>query len=448
MAPDPAVIALLEAIRRSVRGGSPRSVLWLFLSDPRLANSRHATHHARVARAVLTDIAHRLDGEVLRLANGDLALICRRRAGAPDPIGPDAEGPEGAAAVLNRLFEITAIKDTDLFSRWQLPRDAAKLQARLADQSIVSAPSPLPGTPAPDPLGTVDAMLNIAEAADVMRRQTAMRIDSANGVRSMRPYFQEVSVSIAALESRIAMFGHAQSDPFVFRHMAAQLDQPMMAAFIRQIERGTLKAALDENGVSVPLHLNLALSGILSPTFMQLARVCAEHAVALGVELSIIEASADMPQFVNAHSALDDLGIALILDGVTPEALQMIRLGELTSAMIKLDWTPSLPRLAGVPRGRMLEALRSLKPRCVVLHHAETEAALAWGREHDITIFQGRYVDAILGAGRITGCRFAAGCTLRQCIDRAASIASPGRAGCRDLTLLESVMPPLGAVQR
>jgi hypothetical protein len=61
----------------------------------------------------------------------------------------------------------------------------------------------------------------------------------------------------------------------------------------------------------------------------------------------------------------------------------------------------------------------------VVLHHAETEAALRWGMAQGLRRFQGRHVDAILAAGRILACPQATGCTVRQCMDRGAAIAPP-----------------------
>ena len=66
----------------------------------------------------------------------------------------------------------------------------------------------------------------------------------------------------------------------------------------------------------------------------------------------------------------------------------------------------------------------------VVLHHAETEAALRWGLAHGIRRFQGRHVDAMLGASRIVSCGQAEACTLRQCIERAGAAGRVGRAGC------------------
>jgi hypothetical protein len=439
-APDPAIAALQEAVRRCVRGGAARSVLLLHLSAPGLAQPRHAAYHARVARAVLTDVAHRLDGEVLRLANGDLALVCRRRAGTPDPIGPDGEGPDGLPAVLNRLFAITGVRDQDLFCRWQLPRDAASLQEQLALPPQAATPPPA-AAPA-DPLGAVAALLDVSGLPTAMRRQTAVQLDPGGGMRRLRACFQEVTVSIAALETRIAAYGRAQSDPFVFRHVAARLDQPMMAALQHQLAAYPPRSPRDAAGRPVPVHINLALPGILSDALGDLVALCRAHGRRLGVEVSMIEAFADPALCNAAQQRLERLGVDLILDGVTAEALQMIRPGTLGAAMLKLDWTPSLARLAGLPRGRMIEALRAIGPDRLVLQHAETEAALVWGRANGIALFQGRHIDAMMAASRITVCAHAAGCTLRQCIDRAAAIEPSGRAGCRDFALLDAVATP------
>jgi hypothetical protein len=55
--------------------------------------------------------------------------------------------------------------------------------------------------------------------------------------------------------------------------------------------------------------------------------------------------------------------------------------------------------------------------------------------------FQGRYVDAMLGAARIVSCPAAETCTLRQCIERATATARAGRAGCGNLALLNAGAP-------
>ena len=432
---DPAVTALLEAERRSARGGAPRSVVLLHLSGPALAQPRQAQYHGRVARAVLNDVAQRLDGEVLRLANGDLALVCRRRAGRPDAIGPDGDGPEGLRAVLRRLFSISGVKEADLFSCWHLPADGELLRRHLIDPARTFGIQ-VSIADGPDPLRSVGALLDLTGMIGLIRRQTAVQIELIGASRRMRPSFQEVTVSIAALETRAAAYGRAQADPFLFRHMAARLDQPMMLALAEQIRLDSSHLPLDRNHPSIPLHINLALPGVLSKAFTSLAEACSGRHRPLRVEVSMIEACDNPSQFEAAKCKLHTTGTRLIIDGVTADLLQMTRPGELGASMIKLDWSPELPRVAGLKRGALIEALKAIAPGSLILHRAETEASIVWGLEHDITVFQGRYVDAIMAANRLKSCPYATGCTLRQCMDRAAAMSPAGTLGCQNIPLL------------
>ena len=442
---DAAIPALLEAARRAARGGSPRSVMVVHLSGSGEPNPQHA----RVARAVLAQVADRLDGEVLRMGNGDLVLICRHNAGVPDAIGPDSAGPDGLPAVLDRLFATAAPQAGHLYSNWHLPIDAACLQTYLCSLSsprAAAAPLRQPATPPADPLGTVSALLDFTEVPELMRRQTAVRIDGGAGTRHLLPCFQEVTVSIALLERRIAAYGQVQSDPFVFRHLAARLDGRMMTALAEQIA-GDADAALGPFQDATAVHINLALPGMLSPELEALADMCRARGRGLGVEVSMVEACAEPAQFARGRARLSALGASLILDGVSPAALQLTRPAALEAALLKLDWMPELPRLTGLPRSRLIEAMAAIGPARLVLHRAETEAALAWGLTHGISMFQGRYVDAMLAAERSMACAHAQGCTQRQCGDRAAAVAGAGRLGCRDPGRLEPAQPVRGVRQ-
>lgn len=423
---DPAAAALLEAVRRASRGGAPRSVLVLHLAGAEGVQP----HHARVARAILTDIAQKLEGEVLRLIDGDLALICRRRPGAPDLVGPDGEGPESLPAVLERLFAIATPQTGRLFSCWRLPEEGAALQAVL-ERPAAPAAAPRLITPRPDPLTTVSGLLEGATPM-LIRKQTAMRLDLAGGGRLLRPCFEEVTVTIEpGADGRNA--GHeVQTDPFVFRHLAARLDQRALSVLTAE-----LAGSPTHPGPSVALHVNLALPCVLTSGFTDLAAMCAQRGRRLGVELSLIEACGDPTRFTAARARLEAVGASLVLDGVTAEALALTRPGALGAARVKLEWNPTLSRLAGLARGRLVESLRTIGAAHLVLYRAETEAALAFGLAHGITVFQGRHVDAMLAAGRLSICAHASGCTLRQCMDRGAAVDGAGRAGCRDHALLD-----------
>jgi hypothetical protein len=127
----------------------------------------------------------------------------------------------------------------------------------------------------------------------------------------------------------------------------------------------------------------------------------------------------------------------LVLDGVSPLALRLTRPWLLQPDLVKFEWLPRLPTAEGIEQAQIQEGIQMLDPDRIVLHRAETEAALTWGQSQGISRFQGRHVDAMLGAGRILHCPLSRGCTLRQCIERAAAIADVGRSGCGNTAMLD-----------
>jgi EAL domain-containing protein (putative c-di-GMP-specific phosphodiesterase class I) len=181
--------------------------------------------------------------------------------------------------------------------------------------------------------------------------------------------------------------------------------------------------------------------GILSADFSRLVAVGGAAPGRVGVEISLLEAVADWPAFSRARARLAECGFGFVLDGVSHLSLLMTRPALLGADLVKLDWSP---RLAELPEAELVavdRALREIDLSRVVLHRAETEAALRWGMAHGIRRFQGRHVDAMLGVARIMGCGFADGCALRQCIERAGATSALGRAGCHNQPLLDAGAP-------
>jgi EAL domain-containing protein (putative c-di-GMP-specific phosphodiesterase class I) len=177
------------------------------------------------------------------------------------------------------------------------------------------------------------------------------------------------------------------------------------------------------------LHLNLTVPGILSADFSRLVAVGGAAPGRVGVEISLLEAVADWPAFSRARARLAECGFGFVLDGVSHLSLLMTRPALLVAELPEAE-------LVAVDR-----ALREIDLSRVVLHRAETEAALRWGMAHGIRRFQGRHVDAMLGVARIMGCGFADGCALRQCIERAGATSALGRAGCHNQPLLDAGAP-------
>jgi hypothetical protein len=108
---------------------------------------------------------------------------------------------------------------------------------------------------------------------------------------------------------------------------------------------------------------------------------------------------------------------------------------------MKLEWSPRLPDLADAARAAVQEAIGQAGPARLVQQRADSEAAIRWGLAHGIRRFQGRHVDQMLAAARIVGCAVSAGCSLRQCVERAEAPGGVARAGCRNHPLLDAGLP-------
>jgi hypothetical protein len=394
----------------AARSRAPVAMLVLQLSH---LHAGPRPHHRRIAGNLLDQAARAHGGKVFACPNGDLMLLS-------DP----ATGSH-LVATLSQLFEA---ESDGLLSVWSLPVDGAAARAHLANTPVQA----IAAEDAPVPLGAivaVGAALASTPVDQLVRRQTAVRI-SGHG---MRPLYQELSVSFAALETQAGSPVPLVADPFLFRHLATHLDQRVLEA-----------AAAVALAGRVPVHLNLTVPGILSPAFERLAATLPSGAD-LGVEVQFMEAVADLPRFAAACDRLRAAGCRLVVDGVDFALLSLARPAAWDPALLKLDWSPQMATLPGRERRLLSLSLTAFGPDRVVLHRAETEAALAWGRAVGITRFQGRHVDAMLAAERISVCRYAGGCTLRQCIDRAAATGSAGRQGCHDTALLDAT-PPTPAI--
>ncbi|HTW25606.1 MAG TPA: hypothetical protein VME92_00660, partial [Acetobacteraceae bacterium] len=440
---------LAEAVERACRAPRDRMMLVLHLS--RMPPPAPRPHHRRIARALLHEAAQRHDGDVFPLRNGDLVLLCRGVAG---PLG--AGGAVGTdlpqlPATLARLFRVDAPDPSQLISVWALDQARESIVAYL-DARITDAPEPVPVAPepnlAPTALAELEAVIRSTGIADLMQRQTAVLV-TAGAQGRLQPLFREVTFSLALLQARLAAAGLGRgiawrdaltADPFLFRHLAGRLDAHMLDRMRQEVHAGPQPPA---DGPA--LHLNLTLPAALSAAFESFAAACRAADVRAGVEVQLLDACADPDSYARLRQRSGAAGVTLVLDGVTHLALQLTDPSRLDADLVKLEWTPALADRPGAERAAIAAALTAIGPDRIVLQRAETERALDWGLAQGIRRFQGRHVDAILGAARIVACPHARACTLRQCVERAAAISPAGRRFCLNHALLDAGAPLFGS---
>jgi len=421
---------LQSAIARIVRTGQGWSAVALHLS--RLSPPDGVRpHHRRIGRAVLQDAARRSDGQVFDLRNGDVVLLARD--GSP-PTSPLAQR-------LQHLFGREASDPGEVVSEWRLPTGGTALLAYAADRGGESEVAAIEeaATPPATMVDVVAAAIAAVQPQNLLHRQTAVVLDAAGGGARMRASYQELSVSLAVLESRIDVAARPSHDAALLLHLGRHLDARLL--HILQDARGSV-TPLDIAAAPGPaLHLNLSLPAILSAAFIDLLAQGGGSGRMLGVEVAFVEAVADPAGFARAAARLKQHGVRLVLDGVSYLALLLTDPTALGADLLKLHWSPRMADLPDEERRALAQAVAAADPARLILHRADSEAAVRWGQAQRIRLFQGRHIDQMLAVQRMLGCPDAPACTLRQCAERAVATGGAGRSSCTNLALLDAALP-------
>jgi len=448
---------LLDAAQWALRQGLGGFVFVLHMSH--FAAMRSFATYDRIGRATMQMFCRQVDGQMFAMANGDIVVLCRAMTG-PNPSrrqdGVRIE-PGDLAATCERLFRFNASQQGPLVTVWSLETETDRLlryiKERLAEPSREPAADEGPMSSQP-PLGAPGSLLTEGAMADLLHRQRGVLVRTGSGRigLALRPIYQEITFSIPAMVARASAVAPAANavanassigsqnaphgvppaaaaaiDPYVFQHLAGRLDARMLAALTDEI---AAQGPLDARATSetpCTLHVNLTLPATSSPSFRAFAKRCADRGLALGVEISFMEASADPSRFAAFQAEARVRGVSVLLDGVSLLALAIMQPTVSAVDFVKLDWPSPAPDPGAAEADRIDAAINRLDAGRVILQRAETEAALQWGLARGIRRFQGRHVDAMLGANRMIGCAHAHGCTVRQCVDRAAALSPLGR---------------------
>jgi hypothetical protein len=143
-----------------------------------------------------------------------------------------------------------------------------------------------------------------------------------------------------------------------------------------------------------PLSLALGVEAATSPEFLRLnAAWPSALRGALTIAFAAAEAAADPAGFAFARDWLLARGHRPMLDAPGPAAVLALPPARAGVAALRLRWSPALPAL-GSPAAEALRAAFPAGPEAVVLAGVDRPAAIAWGWEMGITLFQGRLIEA------------------------------------------------------
>jgi hypothetical protein len=360
---------LAALVRESVAAGAGREVLHLRLAS--LAPELRRPHHRRLLRDALEPALGTARSRVFDLPNGDVVAI------APPP----ALAFQAAAEALRRALDGAEGAVRHL----RLPDNAAQLLTAAAESlglEPARAPAAVVGPAAP-PVGSTELAaaeqaLAMADMEPLTLAQSVCRLDPEGGAPV--PAWEDRRIAWDALAARLLPGRDLGAAPGLARRLAR-------AAEARLLTELAHPAAL---AARRPVGLPLSLAVLEGPAFARFADALpAGRSDAVTIALRPDEILADPAAALRLMPALRARGFRLALDDAAPGLLALMPPERLGLDTVRLRWDPALPAAMPAPLRHLLDAT----PEQVVLAGVDRPAAIAWGWEVGLRLFQGPLVE-------------------------------------------------------
>ncbi len=272
----------------------------------------------------------------------------------------------------------------ELVAMYALPADGPALLRDARAGAPREEPAPKPDAPAPGPgpvLAPLDpAALHQAEqdlaGADVARfarRRAVCRL----GRSGMQHAWDDRFLSVPELIDAVAPGRSAHTGTWLLRRLTRLLDRRMLALLCHP----------DELRGAGPFSLTLNVSTLLSPDFLRFdAALTPGLRGRVVVDLLPVDVLADPSAFVFARNFARARSYRVGLGAVGASLLPLLNLPSLELDFIRLRWSADLAQL-----GRAMPDPGGAR---WILADAEAQAAVDWGREAGIGLFQGRAASA------------------------------------------------------
>lgn len=363
--PDGGAADLAALVRRCLASGSVRDVLWLRLS--RLPKGLDRPHHRRLLREALALPQHARRARVFHLPDGDMAVA----TAPPDTLRP------AVLRALEGAVEEEAIGQ--VVRALRLPDQSGALLAGL-EESLGLAPREGAAPPSLPPLeaGALAAVLPTltrADPAPYLRRQPILRLapegDSGVVAHSIAPLPR-------ALRDRLLPEWGLEDAPALAAHLRLSLETRMLAGIARPEWLASPR----------PLHLSLSVAALTSEAFLALdGRLPGAVRPMLTLGVAAADILSDPAGFALGRDLALCRGYGLAVEAPNGAALALLPPSRLGVGTVRLAWGDGLPSDPGPAAALAGEGVE------VVLTGADRTAAIAWGWENGITLFQGRATD-------------------------------------------------------
>jgi hypothetical protein len=366
-------LALAALVRESVTAGAERQALHLRMSG--LADRLKAEHHHRLVREALEPLLRPTRSRLFELPNGDVVAV----------VPPRSSHVEAVTATLDTLFAADPDLAGKTYNALRLPQQAAALLSLVEDSLGAGAEEMLPaagGVPFDSVgLAELERVLASASMAAHIRQRMVHRLRP--GGEGPEPAWEEYRVATAELCAALLPGRDLGPAPRLGRRLKRLLDRRLLAELARPED-------IRDRG---RIGLSLTVQGLTDPEFLRFDSMLGQEArreVTIG--LPVAEALADPEGFSFATGFCRARGYRLAIEEVAAATLGLLPMPGLGVDVVKLRWSSELALL-----GPRAASLLPSHPDAVVLTGVDRAAAVGWGWEQGITLFQGRLMG---GKGR------------------------------------------------
>jgi EAL domain-containing protein (putative c-di-GMP-specific phosphodiesterase class I) len=184
------------------------------------------------------------------------------------------------------------------------------------------------------------------------------------------------------------------------------------------------------------ISLNLNLSTIDTPDFMNFEQYIKGQGQSIIVEVQPIDMLNNMRTFINVKEKLHKLGHEVLLDATSLEMLQSLNIKSLGFDYVKLFWHDFMEEY-NPQTEKIKKMFDEIGVNKIILAKCLSENAVRWGIKNGIRSFQGPYIDMLEVAMIRKLCPNGKRCTAADCLKRKKMISGYHRNMCEYKEILD-----------
>lgn len=390
---------LLDYVHRLESHMQGRRAVHIHLSE--LASDNRRVHHIRIASSTFEPLVKLLEGQLFALKNSDLFFIYKGDSQndvetsilklqflfGDDPL---FEGDSGDTHSESNAFRTYYDVERNYADILQLVRslvhDTQESETRGDEAEEAKAEFIIREERgealSPRVLGRVEDALLRADLSNMVRRQFVCALI---GEAAPQPLFSELFISIPDLRETLMPGVNLTRNRWLFQHLTETLDRRVLAMLLKSTDRS----------ITGEISVNLNISTLLSPEFMAFDdAVIASMRGSIVIELQKVDIFSDLNAYMFARDFAKDRGYRICIDGLTHDTLPFVDREKLGADMIKMIWNADIIENVGPKRAKRL--IKSAGASKVIFCRCDEEAAVEFGQEIGVNMFQGRFIENLI----------------------------------------------------